>query len=77
MRLTWLGWANEHPGKCINFDAAVLINCLLNIVIDSVIVAMPVYEVSKLQLPLQKKISVGLMFMMGSVLVPRRQPVRQ
>lgn len=67
VHLTWLGWTNEYPGKCINFDAAILINCLLNIIIDSIIVVMPVYEVSKLQLPLHKKISVGLMFMMGSV----------
>lgn len=58
---------DEYPGKCIDFKAAVLVNCLLNIIIDAFIVIMPVYEVSKLQLPLHKKLSVGVMFMMGSV----------
>jgi hypothetical protein len=69
VHLTWLGWMDKYEGQCIDFDTAVLVHCLVNIIIDSVIVVMPVYEVSKLQLPLQKKISVGLMFMMGSMYV--------
>lgn len=65
--LGWEGWMNEEPGHCINFIDAVLVNCLVNIVVDAALIVMPVYEVSKLQLPLQKKITVGLMFVMGSV----------
>lgn len=58
---------NEEEGQCINFIDAVLVNCLVNIVVDTALIIMPVYEVSKLQLPIQKKITVGLMFVMGSV----------
>ncbi|KAB8074271.1 hypothetical protein BDV29DRAFT_156750 [Aspergillus leporis] len=68
VHLAWDGWANEEPGTCIDFIDAILGNCLVNIFVDAIIIVMPVYEVSKLQLPLQKKLSVGLMFVMGSVL---------
>ena len=65
--LTWDGWTGEESGQCIEFIDSILINCLVNIFVDSVMVLMPVYEVSKLQLPLRKKLIVGLMFVMGSV----------
>ncbi|KAF7595557.1 hypothetical protein BBP40_005592 [Aspergillus hancockii] len=68
VHLAWEGWANEEPGTCIDFIDAILGNCLVNIFVDAIIIVMPVYEVSKLQLPLQKKLSVGLMFVVGSVL---------
>ncbi|CAI7650879.1 unnamed protein product [Penicillium glandicola] len=66
--LTWTGWSNEESGKCINFIDSILVNCLVNIFVDFVIVVMPVYEVIKLQLPLRKKLAVGLMFIIGSLL---------
>ncbi|KAA8643374.1 CFEM domain-containing protein [Aspergillus tanneri] len=66
--LLWDGWKNEEPEQCINFIVAILVNCLVNIIVDAALILLPVYEVSKLQLPLRKKIAVGLMFVMGSVL---------
>jgi hypothetical protein len=66
-RLTWLGWKNEETGKCINFINSILVNCLVNIFVDSIMVMMPVYEVIQLQLPLRKKLTVALMFIVGSV----------
>jgi hypothetical protein len=68
-RLIWLGWKNEEPGQCINFINSTLVNCLVNIFVDSILILMPVYEVIKLQLPLRKKLTVGLMFVVGSVYV--------
>ncbi|KAE8377592.1 hypothetical protein BDV26DRAFT_304881 [Aspergillus bertholletiae] len=68
VHLAWDGWSNEEPGTCIDFIDAILGNCLVNIIVDAIMVLMPVYEVSKLQLPLYKKLTVGLMFVMGSVL---------
>ncbi|KAE8152990.1 hypothetical protein BDV25DRAFT_137393 [Aspergillus avenaceus] len=68
VHLAWDGWMNEYPGTCIDFIDAILANCLVNIIVDAIMVIMPVYEVSKLQLPLWKKFTVGLMFVMGSVL---------
>ncbi|KAJ5358164.1 hypothetical protein N7541_005322 [Penicillium brevicompactum] len=67
-RLTWLGWKNEESGQCINFINSILVNCLANIFVDSVLIIMPVFEVAKLQLPLRKKLTVALMFAVGSVL---------
>ncbi|KAJ5308624.1 hypothetical protein PENANT_c065G04882 [Penicillium antarcticum] len=66
--LTWTGWMNEEQGKCIDFITSILINCLVNIFLDSILIVMPVYEVIKLQLPLKKKLTVALMFVVGSVL---------
>ncbi|KAJ5171161.1 uncharacterized protein N7500_003944 [Penicillium coprophilum] len=68
VHLTWTGWKNEEPGQCIDFISSILVNCLVNIFVDCILIVMPVYEVIKLQLPLQKKLSVGLMFIVGSVL---------
>ncbi|KAJ5912115.1 uncharacterized protein N7473_001418 [Penicillium subrubescens] len=67
-RLTWTGWMGEESGQCINFIVSILINCLVNIFVDSVLILMPVWEVIKLQLPLKKKIAVALMFAVGSLL---------
>ncbi|KAJ5213924.1 hypothetical protein N7449_001093 [Penicillium cf. viridicatum] len=67
-RLTWVGWMHEEPGHCLNFIAAVLVNCLVNIFVDCILIVMPVYEVIKLQLPLRKKLTVAAMFVVGSVL---------
>ncbi|KAJ5112368.1 hypothetical protein N7532_000413 [Penicillium argentinense] len=66
--LTWDGWTNEEPGKCINFINSILVNCLVNIFVDAIMILMPVYEVSKLQMPTRKKFTVALMFVVGSVL---------
>lgn len=66
-RLTWLGWKNEEAGYCINFIDSILVNCLANIFVDTVLIVLPVFEVAKLQLPLRKKLTVALMFAVGSV----------
>lgn len=66
-RLTWLGWKNEETGQCINFINSILVNCLVNIFVDAILIMMPIYEVTKLQLPLQKKLTVALMFIVGSM----------
>lgn len=68
-RLTWVGWMHEEPGHCLDFIAAVLVNCLVNIFVDCILIVMPVYEVIKLQLPLRKKLTVAAMFVVGSVYV--------
>lgn len=68
-RLTWLGWQGEESGRCINFIVSILVNCLANIAVDSVLILLPVFEVAKLQLPLKKKLAVATMFAVGSVYV--------
>ncbi|KAJ5754499.1 hypothetical protein N7533_004042 [Penicillium manginii] len=68
VHLTWNGWTNEESGQCINFINSILVNCLVNIVVDTITIVLPVWEVSKLQMPLRKKITVALMFVVGSLL---------
>lgn len=69
VHLTWNGWMNEEQGQCINFIDSILVNCLVNIFVDTVTIVLPVYEVSKLQMPLRQKATVALMFVVGSLFV--------
>lgn len=69
VHLTWNGWMNEETGQCINFINSILVNCLVNIFVDALTIVLPVWEVSKLQMPLRKKITVALMFIVGSLYV--------
>lgn len=59
----------EEQGTCINFIASTFANGGVNIVVDTIMVIMPVYEVLKLNLSLQKKIGVAVMFAAGLVYV--------
>lgn len=59
----------EDQGTCINFVASTFANGFVNIVVDTVMVIMPVYEVSRLNLSAQKKIGVAVMLGMGLVYV--------
>jgi hypothetical protein len=69
VHLTWNGWMNEETGQCINFINSILVNCLVNIFVDALTIVLPVWEVSKLQMPLRQKITVALMFIVGSLYV--------
>ncbi|OGM49810.1 integral membrane protein [Aspergillus bombycis] len=68
VHLAWTGWAKEEQGRCIDFIAATFANSFVNIIVDTIMVAMPVYEVIKLNLSARKKLGVGVMFAMGLVL---------
>ncbi|EYE94543.1 CFEM domain-containing protein [Aspergillus ruber CBS 135680] len=68
VHLAWTGWAMEEQGTCINFIASTFANGFVNIVVDTVMVIMPVYEVSRLNLSVQKKVGVAVMLGMGLVL---------
>ncbi|XHG00908.1 hypothetical protein AWENTII_004321 [Aspergillus wentii] len=68
IHLAWTGWEGEEQGKCIDFVTSTFVNGYVNIVVDSVMVTMPVYEVLKLNLSFQKKMGVALMFAGGLVL---------
>lgn len=69
VHLAWTGWAMEEQGTCINFIASTFANGFVNIVVDTVMVIMPVYEVSRLNLSVQKKVGVAVMLGMGLVYV--------
>ncbi|KAK2601160.1 hypothetical protein N8I77_010630 [Diaporthe amygdali] len=68
IHLAWTGWAAEEPGHCLDIYKLVLGNGIINLVMDAVIIGLPIYETSRLQLSRTKKLGVCLMFAMGFAL---------
>lgn len=62
----WLLWSGEHKGKCINVNALGWSNASIGIALDLWMLAIPISQIKKLQLPLKKKIAACLMFMVGT-----------
>ncbi|KAF1964130.1 hypothetical protein BU23DRAFT_547903 [Bimuria novae-zelandiae CBS 107.79] len=64
----WTSW-DKNPairGKCMNINALNWSNAVIGVVLDVWMLAIPLYEVFHLQLSLRKKISVVLMFFVGT-----------
>lgn len=67
----WTSW-DKNPttrGKCININALNWSNAIIGIILDVWMLAIPLYEVFHLRLSLRKKISVALMFFVGTLYV--------
>ncbi|UPX11262.1 uncharacterized protein EKO05_0001876 [Ascochyta rabiei] len=62
----WDNWDLEHDGKCINDNALAWSNAIISIVLDVWMLVLPLYEVFRLQLSWRKKISVAIMFLVGT-----------
>ncbi|KAE8148881.1 hypothetical protein BDV25DRAFT_141368 [Aspergillus avenaceus] len=68
VHLAWTQWEGLETGRCVDFIAVTFANAFVNIAVDVVMVLMPVYEVTKLNLSARKKLGVSVMFAMGLVL---------
>lgn len=62
----WTSWDKNQPGKCININAIVWSNAIISIVLDVWMLALPLHEVLQLQLSWRKKVSVTVMFCVGT-----------
>ncbi|KAF4119510.1 CFEM domain [Geosmithia morbida] len=62
----WKKWDGMHPGTCINTNAMAWANASTNISLDVWILAVPMWELRRLQLHWKKKIGVGFMFSLGA-----------
>lgn len=62
----WTSWDKEGKGKCININALAWSNAGMSIALDVWMLAVPLYEIFHLQLSWRKKISVTLMFCVGT-----------
>ncbi|KAJ4334626.1 hypothetical protein N0V95_009118 [Ascochyta clinopodiicola] len=62
----WDNWDLEHDGKCININALAWSNAIISIVLDIWMLVLPLYEVFRLQLSWRKKLSVAIMFLVGT-----------
>ncbi|KAF2622047.1 hypothetical protein BU25DRAFT_452307 [Macroventuria anomochaeta] len=63
----WTNWDKEHEdGQCINVNALAWSNAIVSIILDIWMLVLPLYEVFRLQLSWRKKISVAVMFLVGT-----------
>ncbi|KXH35610.1 integral membrane protein [Colletotrichum salicis] len=67
-------WDRTLERKCVNVNAVAMASAILSIVEDIVIFAMPIQQLSRLQLGFKKKIAVGFMLSLGSFL-PALRPL--
>lgn len=64
----WERWDGEHSdGQCVNINAIGWANAAISIGLDIWMLALPLWQVSKLKLAWKKKISVALMFFVGTL----------
>ncbi|KAI0448668.1 hypothetical protein F5B21DRAFT_518772 [Xylaria acuta] len=65
----WLQWDGTHKGRCIDFRTFVWIATCIGIALDFWAVLVAYSLVSRLQLPLKKKIMVSSMFAVGLIAI--------
>ncbi|KAL4918962.1 CFEM domain-containing protein [Aspergillus aurantiobrunneus] len=63
----WNKWDGEHEGKCISHNNILLAHSTINIVLDVGIMAIPMPTLFRLQMPLEKRLGVSVMFAVGIV----------
>ncbi|PGH00426.1 hypothetical protein GX51_05834 [Blastomyces parvus] len=66
IKLAWLRWDGETPGRCNNINLQGWTSAAFNIVLDLVTLALPLRELSKMDLWRKKKIHICIMFSVGS-----------
>jgi hypothetical protein len=63
----WTRFGSGTAGTCVNLNALAWIHAALSIVIDFWMLALPLFEVFKLKLSWRKRLSVALMFFVGTL----------
>ncbi|CAN9310169.1 unnamed protein product [Alternaria alternata] len=62
----WTKWDKEGSGQCIDINGLAWTNAIISIVLDIWMLALPLFEVFNLQLSWRKKLSVAVMFCVGT-----------
>ncbi|KAL1794978.1 hypothetical protein ACET3X_006794 [Alternaria dauci] len=62
----WTNWDKERSEQCIDINGLVWSNAIISIVLDIWMLALPLYEVFRLQLTWRKKLGVTVMFCVGT-----------
>lgn len=66
----WRQWTDDtYEGKCINVLISSYVYSAFGIFLDLVIMAIPLWQLRKLKMGWKKKVSVGMMFSVGSMCV--------
>jgi hypothetical protein len=63
----WTSWRGEGGGTCINITALAWSNAGISIAVDIWMLALPLFQLRKLQLNWKKKIGVAMMFFVGTL----------
>jgi hypothetical protein len=63
----WDQWDTGGSGRCVNINHVAWSNAIISIILDVWMLALPLYEVFKLQLSLRDRISVAIMFLVGTL----------
>ncbi|KAJ4345497.1 uncharacterized protein N0V89_011629 [Didymosphaeria variabile] len=63
----WEKWDGEHlNGKCVNVNALGWANAVISIALDIWMLVLPLWQVCQLKLAWKKKVSVAMMFFVGT-----------
>lgn len=71
----WTKWDGLHEGSCVDANAIAWSHAAMNIALDLWTLAIPLWELRKLQLHWKKKVGVALMFGVGVLYVPSCAPL--
>lgn len=63
----WTKWDGEHEGKCLGINGIAWANAAVSIALDFWMLAIPLFQLRKLQMHWKKKLGVALMFVVGAL----------
>lgn len=64
---SWTKWDNAHEGRCLNINSVAWAHAIINVISDVWMLAIPMFKLKDLQLHWKKKISVAMMFFVGTL----------
>jgi hypothetical protein len=62
-------WHRTKPGRCLNFNLFFLVNGIFEVVIDSAILAIPIFATHSVQMARRTKLAVSCIFLVGGFAV--------
>ncbi|CBF69517.1 hypothetical protein AN6415.2 [Aspergillus nidulans FGSC A4] len=65
----WNQWDGEHEGRCASHNSLLLAHSIINIFLDVLVIALPMPVLVKLQMSIEKRVGMCLMFAVGLVYV--------
>ncbi|KAI4751009.1 hypothetical protein E4T52_16435 [Aureobasidium sp. EXF-3400] len=63
--MAWKKWDGEHHGKCLDLNADGWASASLNIILDLIVIALPMKQLTSLNMSWQRKLGVIVMFLGG------------
>jgi hypothetical protein len=64
---SWTQWDGMHSGKCNNIHLQGWLSAIVNIVLDTAVMVLPLRQLSRLVMNWKKKVAVMSMFLVGTM----------